>query len=204
MFTPESYRSPRKAFTIIELLVVLGIIVALAGITFGLLSGTTERGRISRAESELRALAQALEQYQGQYGDYPWSNLSGFNDNGEVLFNALAGTIGPQGDFITDDGGTQRLGRTFVEFSRLTVQFDEDVPSRLPDRDAPQRLENRFVDPWDNPYRYYYKDAGNPDNWGRRGFVLYSAGPSGDDEPPGNDGIVPDHRDNSDNIYFEN
>ncbi len=187
----------------IEMLVVLGIIAILAAITFGLMSGTTERGRLSRAQTELRVISQALEQYRGQYGDYPWVGVGAAGDNERILFNALGGVIGPRGDEITDDQGNPSLGRVFVEYSRLNVEFDEEQPNRLPDRNEPQVLDNRFIDPWGNAYRYFYKNASDPDNWNRSGFILYSRGPSGADDPPGRDGIVPDSANNADNLHHD-
>ena len=200
MYTPQNHPPTRNAFTIIELLVVLAIIAILAGITFGLMTRTGEQGRTSRAQTELRALAQALEQYQGHYGDYPWVNVSGIPENERVLFNALAGTIGPRGAEITDDGGSRRWGRVFVDFSRLNVADSGELPER---DESARTLNNRFLDPWDNPYRYYYKHEGSEGNWERTGFVLYSMGPSGEHEEPPDSGIMPDHEDNDDNIYFD-
>ncbi len=213
MFKPQRYPTTRNAFTIIELLVVLGIIVVLAGITFGLMSGAQERGRTSRAQAELRALAQALEQYQGQYGDYPWVEMPGVATNEEVLFNALAGIVGPTGDPIRDDSGATRVGRVYVDFSRFSIGDRDNEALSEAERDelpragetSPGVLERRFLDPWGNPYRYYYKSrTEQPDfSWERRGFVLYSAGPSGEHREPGNDGVMPDRMENDDNIYFD-
>lgn len=199
-------------FTMIEILVVLGIIIILAGITFGLVSGVSERGRMARAETELRLIAQSLEQFRTQYGDYPWVGTATTSNNEEALFNALAGITGPQGDPIIDDSNSARVGRVFIDFSRITVGdgnnevLDEGAFNQLPmaGDPSPGVLQRRFLDPWGNPYRYYYRNGNSPDNWRRSGFILYSMGPEGSHSPPGNNGVITESSANMDNIYHDN
>jgi prepilin-type N-terminal cleavage/methylation domain-containing protein len=199
-------------FTMIELLVVLGIIVILGGITFGLVSGVSERGRAARAETELRLIAQSLEQFRTQYGDYPWVGTATTSNNEEALFNALAGITGPQGDPIRDESNSTRVGRVFIDFSRVTIgdenneELDREEFNQLPNAGEPSPgvLQRRFLDPWGNPYRYYYRSANSPDTWRRSGFVLYSMGPEGSHSPPSNNGDISETSANMDNIYHDN
>ncbi|MET0261690.1 MAG: prepilin-type N-terminal cleavage/methylation domain-containing protein, partial [Rariglobus sp.] len=87
-----------RAFTLIELLTVIAIIAILAAITFGVVKGVNERAAIGQAKAELASLAQALEAYKLQYGDYPQAGsqfdavtaatiVSGKSQY--ILFNAL-------------------------------------------------------------------------------------------------------------------
>lgn len=62
---------PSRAFTLLELLVVLGLISILGGLLLGVGSYAFEAGRVSRARAELAALAAALDAYRAAYGDYP-------------------------------------------------------------------------------------------------------------------------------------
>lgn len=206
MSISDSARHLRNGFTIIEMLVVIGIIAILAAITFGLVSGVTERGRTSRAQSELRTLAQALEQYRSHYGDYPWVNVDEFSYNSdpesdrtpELVFNALAGVLGPRGHNIVDQEGS--YGPSFVDFGNLTLRSDSELPD--PEQTSSE-LDNAFVDPWGNAYRYLYKDEGNSEEWERQNFILYSMGPSGEDSAPDPDGTIPDSPENIDNLYHD-
>jgi general secretion pathway protein G len=60
-----------EAFTILELLVVIGIIVALAGLILATVGYVQKKGARSRAEAEIAAISAALESYRADNGIYP-------------------------------------------------------------------------------------------------------------------------------------
>ena len=55
--------SPRKAFTIMEMVVVLGVLAALAGLSIPLLSGTHSIAATSTTQSTLREVSRATNMY---------------------------------------------------------------------------------------------------------------------------------------------
>ena len=61
----------KKGFTLVEMLAVLFIVSILLGIVLGSARYATQVSRISRAESDLRALADALERFHLVFGEYP-------------------------------------------------------------------------------------------------------------------------------------
>ena len=63
----------RRAFTIIELLVVMAIIIVLAGLILGTSGYVQKKGARSRAEAEIAAMSAALESYKADNGVYPRS-----------------------------------------------------------------------------------------------------------------------------------
>jgi prepilin-type N-terminal cleavage/methylation domain-containing protein len=173
----------QRAFTLIELLTVISIIGILSAITFGVVQGVRERAAVSQAKAELAVLAQALEAYKLQYGDYPQTGAavndqSPFTPSGEstasdtdgpgILFNALTGKRGPlaSSNIVTN-------GRAYVEISRLS--FQETKSEALP-RPGAVQVANAFLDPWGNRYLYYNKTGLS---WVRAGYILLSAGPDG-------------------------
>lgn len=58
-------------FSLVELLVVMAIIVILAGLIIGAASAVFEKGKRSRAASEIQAMSTALESYKTDNGIYP-------------------------------------------------------------------------------------------------------------------------------------
>ncbi len=59
------------AFTIVEVLVVMAIILILAGLVLGTSSYVHNKGARSRAEAEIAAMSAALENYKADNGVYP-------------------------------------------------------------------------------------------------------------------------------------
>src|SRR5438874_3207847 len=66
----------KNAFTIIELLVVISIIIILAGLILSTVGYVQNKGRRSRAEAEIAAISAALENYKADNGIYPKSSDS--------------------------------------------------------------------------------------------------------------------------------
>ncbi len=69
-----------SAFTIVELLVVLTIILVLAGLILATSGYVHNKGARSRAEAEIAALSAALENYKADNGIYPRDTTSTTTD----------------------------------------------------------------------------------------------------------------------------
>src|SRR5438874_9942737 len=67
----EGTRAIPRAFTIIELLVVISIIIILAGLILSTAGYVQKKGARSRAEAEIAAISAALESYKADNGIYP-------------------------------------------------------------------------------------------------------------------------------------
>jgi prepilin-type N-terminal cleavage/methylation domain-containing protein len=80
--TPKPTRETRalpsdvggRAFTIVELLIVIAIILVLAGLILATSGYVQTKGRRSRAEAEIAAISAALENYKADNGVYPSDN----------------------------------------------------------------------------------------------------------------------------------
>jgi prepilin-type N-terminal cleavage/methylation domain-containing protein len=65
---------PRRAFTLVELLIVIAIIGVLAAFTMTVLGSIKKREYISKTQAEMGLLETAIQRYHADYGFYPPSN----------------------------------------------------------------------------------------------------------------------------------
>ncbi|MDQ8209318.1 prepilin-type N-terminal cleavage/methylation domain-containing protein [Coraliomargarita sp. SDUM461003] len=200
-------RSKQQGFTLIELLVVIAIIMILAGITFGISRGVQNAQARAKAKAELAALSQALEQFKGDYGDYPWVNNQALSDaqiqtNGSRLLLALdgwmdweysGGTTPADLKYRPDFDTPKARGKSYLDMKQFSFN-DEYTPDKVPTVLWP-------LDPWGNPYVYDYIGP-NTTSWDNFGYVLYSRGPDGDHVAADSEGIQDQtDEENLDNIY---
>lgn len=71
MINPSPRAFPRRAFTLLEILVVCGIIALLAAILLPVLGRVREAGRATTCKSNLHQLGLAMQQYIQDYERYP-------------------------------------------------------------------------------------------------------------------------------------
>ena len=78
-----------KAFTLIELIVVIGILALLLGLVVPMIIRASRNAERSRALADLNAIAAALEAYKQDHGDYPRILPGDPNrDTGKALYAA--------------------------------------------------------------------------------------------------------------------
>jgi general secretion pathway protein G len=96
-------RNSDCAFTVIELLIVMSIIIVLAGLVLMTSGYVQKKGARSRAEAEVAAMSAALESYKADNGIYPTTtdtesldprtstDLTAYQAASVALYNALVG-----------------------------------------------------------------------------------------------------------------
>ncbi len=105
---PRGAKAQRAAFTLLEVLVVIGLVAILTGLVLGIGGRAIETGRAARARAELAAIAAALDAYKRTYGDYPRT------DDAAQLLRALLGQRGPGSEVAIG-------GRPLLETGRFTI-----------------------------------------------------------------------------------
>jgi type II secretory pathway pseudopilin PulG len=107
---PRSCRAVRRgqyrynAFTLIELILVVGIIIVLAGLVLSTVGYARKKGARARAETEIAAMSAACENYKADNGVYPQEasstdmldarlsgNPSGYQTASLYLYKQLSG-----------------------------------------------------------------------------------------------------------------
>src|SRR5687768_4983629 len=97
-------RRTSRAFTLVELLVVIGIIAALIGILLPVLSGVSARGRDIKCQSNIRQMLQAFQGYAAENkGSMPYGiyyvpeNPADFSPGPDARFVSWASQAGKYG-----------------------------------------------------------------------------------------------------------
>jgi prepilin-type N-terminal cleavage/methylation domain-containing protein len=105
-----------RAFTIVEVLVVMTIILVLAGLILATSSYVHNKGARSRTEAEIAAMSAALESYKADNGIYPSETSTdartamdpaSYQAASEVLYSRLTGDA--NGDGQPDNGASAYL-----------------------------------------------------------------------------------------------
>ena len=175
----HSLSKRQQGFTLIELLMVITVILILAGITFGISRGVQNAQARTKARAELATISQAIEQFKSRYGDYPWHQGSGGDstDNNKMLLYALTGRM-VLADPSPTDNSTEIAAIEITDQAQIdkNPKFLDD--SKFSTTKIGQSSTN-LLDPWGNPYIYWYKWDNSPDAWDVFGYHLYSTGPKG-------------------------
>jgi prepilin-type N-terminal cleavage/methylation domain-containing protein len=105
----------RKAFTLVELLVVIGIIAVLAGILLPAVNHMRRSAQIIGQKADFQTIASALESYKADFGDYPrnaqlptWNTSQGgsVGQTHAPIFLSLATALLGPGPGVTQAPGT--------------------------------------------------------------------------------------------------
>src|SRR4030095_282110 len=78
------------AFTIIELLVVIGIIIVLAALILSTVSYVKKKGLRARTETEIAAMSAAIESYKADKGMYPRGQSTSVPASGTPVYTVAA------------------------------------------------------------------------------------------------------------------
>lgn len=82
-------RDEQRAFTLLELLIVIGVIAILIGLTLPVVSGIQERARRVQCTANLKTLAVGANLYLQQNGSWPQINPDDETENAKLWIAAL-------------------------------------------------------------------------------------------------------------------
>ncbi len=164
----------KNAFTLIELLMVMVVIVILVAITFGISRSVKYLQNHTRVEAELAMIRHSLEQFKIKNGDYPWTSSDvtpSASDYGEILFQALVGwkKFSKKGGPVKFESKKASEVPTngpkgFVDISKLTYAKLESPEVLNPEVDFSSLPTGyAFLNPWGKPYWYRYFEIGHAD-----------------------------------------
>lgn len=172
-------RPGKAAFTLIELLAVITIIVILAAIVVGSMGYVTDRQATEKARVQIALLSKAIEDYKLDNGAYPASDDSADGTGqSRKLFEALYYDAAKEGSTPSGD-------------NKIYLAELDPASNKQGWTTGTASSSTRILDPWGNEYRYRsaYGEAGsggtasknsnteNPD------FDIWSIGKDGRSRP---------------------
>ncbi len=116
----------RTGFTLVEMLVVIGILMLLISLLVAAVTIAKKRAEVTRIRSDLQTIAAALEQYRADFGKYPM-RTSGY---GHILAWALIGP-GPASEDGVDGPGFRGMagGKVYPPYLQSTFVTVKTSPS---------------------------------------------------------------------------
>jgi general secretion pathway protein G len=156
------------AFTLIELLIVMAIIIVLSGLILATAGYAQKKGKRSRAEAEIAAMSAALENYKADNGVYPSDAVTNSFDGKTAIISDYEAPGLKLYEYLSGDTNHDRTpeAKSYFPFK----------PNQLNPVDHAQPVTS-IRDPFGNPYGYSTMKASNPALTGHNPtFDLWSVG----------------------------
>jgi prepilin-type N-terminal cleavage/methylation domain-containing protein len=198
---PFNGSTAESAFTLIELVVVVGVIAILAGLVLSTVGYARKKGACVRAETEIAAMSAACENYKSDTGVYPRDPTAGaatdtldarsignpanYQTAGLVLYRALSGDRNLDRTVTTADENFNIDGMALSPpLTQLPQCYFTFKPNMLSPVDQTQNVQS-IRDPFGNSYGYstanqYNANTGyNPtfDCWSTAGLTATPGSP---------------------------
>lgn len=152
----------KKAFTLMELLIVVLILGLLATVAVGVYTSQVERARYAAARTTINALELAISRYQLDVGEFPPSgsgNPVTFEGNG-WLYLALTRSV--SGD--TSAPASMRWQGPYIDVKQLNLGLLDGSPIETT-TSLVGMSDVQILDPWGSPYRYVRSNGSPDDNY---------------------------------------
>lgn len=164
----------QRAFSLIELMVVVSIIVVLAGLTLSVAGYVNKKGQITKATTQMELLTAKLEEYKIDARFILEEN----DDTGMMIYSMLYGDgVGPDGVLGTDDDttpdGLPDEGAAKIYLGDLDPNTNPQNMIEL--QPGGTNIPAKLVDPWGHAWQFRAdKQKFNPQ------FDIWSVGPDGE------------------------
>jgi prepilin-type N-terminal cleavage/methylation domain-containing protein len=165
-----------SAFTVVELLIVIAIILVLAGLILATSGYVQTKGKRSRAEAEIAALSAALENYKADNGIYPIDTANGTTNtlDARIMFDPTAAQYAAASVFLYKElsgdptGNRVPTGKSYFSFK----------PNMLLPKDQAQPVV-AIADPFGYSYGYSTAYQASPSKGYNPTFDLWSTAGTG-------------------------
>ena len=165
-----------KGFTLIELAVVLAIIAVLAAVLTPVVTGYLEQARLSRAQADVRTIADAIKLYHADTGVWPFFDSAAYAATGSTVADGTKIMIAGTGGTAISSETATTANTSLETYLNTNVMTRSTTAGGGRTRFAGPYLGNVDGDPWNNKY---YVDAGNLATSSTYWAFVFSVGPDG-------------------------
>ncbi|MFT4548549.1 MAG: prepilin-type N-terminal cleavage/methylation domain-containing protein [Pseudoalteromonas tetraodonis] len=176
---PLSVHRGRAAFTLVELLTVIAIIVILVGLTITILGFAQKKAAQSKAKGQMELIITGLTRYNVEFGGFPEpEDNSGQGSGGaQALYQALSGDGDDQLVVAASEAGGPSIGEVGSTTEPVVNGVDPNANKYgLVSKDL--ALVDPFGQYWH--YRKYLGDRQVGDETNNKTYDLWSVGPEGE------------------------
>ena len=166
----------RSAFTIIEVLIVITVILVLAGLILAASGYVQTKGKRSRAEAEIAAISTALENYKADNGIYPIDAENGTTNtlDARTMFDPTAAQYAAASVFLYKELSGDPIGNR-IPTGKSYFSFK---PNMLLPKNQAQTV-SAIADPFGYSYGYSTAYQANPAKGYNPTFDLWSTSGTG-------------------------
>jgi prepilin-type N-terminal cleavage/methylation domain-containing protein len=155
-----------KAFTLVEVLVVIAIIVVLMGLLVPALSNARKKAAVATQKMDFQVIGSAMEQYKSDFNVYPLNSGFTLGTRGQYSIGPLAAALLGPGPAATDANNHNGDGADGAGFRTLLsqrasakiygpyLQVDKFAVVWLPNGNG-SILVPYILDHWGNPIEYF-------------------------------------------------
>ena len=161
----------RRSYTLVEILMVVGIIAILVGLAIPVLNSARSSARLNKASAECNAIALAIKNFEAEYGQMP--NPAAASDGASAptaTFNNLYAPADNELKQESDVGTTSAYYKLFTMLTmydpsnhtqKITSGYKNNVKKMVFLDPPPSYAEGKtYLDPWGKPYTILYRVDG--------------------------------------------
>ena len=171
-----------KCYTLVEILMVVGIIAILVGLAIPVLNSARATAKLNKAAAECNSIALAIKNFEAEYGQMPKPNPQ----NSDWNTSFYMGQTPKSNKMEWDSSNTEKYYKTFFTMM-IGYKYDDatDTPAsgnadngwnnnakkiKFLDPTADYANNKGYLDPWGKPYSIVYRLDGEIKNT----FNLYN------------------------------
>ena len=161
----------RRSYTLVEILMVVGIIAILVGLAIPVLNSARSSSRLNKASAECNSIALAIKNFETEYGQMP--NPAAASDGASAptaTFNNLYAPTDNELKQESDVGTTSAYYKLFTMLTmydpsnhtqKITSGYKNNVKKMVFLDPPPSYAEGKtYLDPWGKPYTILYRVDG--------------------------------------------